>query len=73
MAQKQLQAQYPIATGPTLPRAGHDNHGYSTVLLIFIPIIVVILTVLLGLVIFLVAVLYMRRRKGIQYVSWPHQ
>jgi hypothetical protein len=65
---KQFQGQYPISTpqAPTTPRTGHDSHGFSTVLLIFIPIIVVILTVLLGLVIFLVAVLYMRRRKGIQ-------
>jgi len=65
-----LQEQYPISTpqAPTTPRTGHDSHGFSTVLLVFIPIIVVILTVLLGLVIFLVAVLYMRRRKGIQYV-----
>jgi hypothetical protein len=65
---KQYDGQYPISTpqAPTTPRTGHDNHGFSTVLLIFIPIIVVILTVLLGLVIFLVAVLYMRRRKGIQ-------
>jgi hypothetical protein len=60
-----MQGQYPITT-PTAPREGHDSHGFSTVLLVFIPIIVVILTVLLGLVIFLVAVLYMRRRKGIQ-------
>lgn len=65
---KQYQGQYPISTpqAPTTPRTGHDSHGFSTVLLIFIPIIVVILTVLLGLVIFLVAVLYIRRRKGIQ-------
>jgi hypothetical protein len=68
MSQKQYEGQYPISTPqvPTMPRTGHDAQGFSTVLLIFIPIIVVILTVLLGLVIFLVAVLYMRRRKGIQ-------
>jgi hypothetical protein len=72
LSSKQLQGQYPISTpqAPTTPRPDHDSHGFSTVLLVFIPIIVVILTVLLGLVIFLVAVLYMRRRKGIQYVPF---
>jgi hypothetical protein len=71
LSSKQLGDQYPISNPqePTQPRTGHDSHGFSTVLLVFIPIIVVILTVLLGLVIFLVAVLYMRRRKGIQYVQ----
>jgi len=71
LSSKQLGDQYPISNPqqPTQPRTGHDSHGFSTVLLVFIPIIVVILTVLLGLVIFLVAVLYMRRRKGIQYVA----
>ena len=71
LSSKQLGDQYPISNPqePTTPRTGHDSHGFSTVLLVFIPIIVVILTVLLGLVIFLVAVLYMRRRKGIQYVQ----
>lgn len=43
-----------------------DEAGMSTMLLVFIPVMVVILTVLLGLVCFLVAVLYMRRRKGIR-------
>lgn len=67
---KQYQGQYPN-TAPQVPNTprtgtGQVNHGFSTVLLIFIPVMVVILTVLIGLVIFLVAVLYMRRRKGIQ-------
>lgn len=68
VAGKQYQDQFPNTAPqvPTTPRAGHDSHGFSTMLLIFIPIMVVILTVLIGLVIFLVAVLYMRRRKGIQ-------
>ena len=67
---KQYQGQFPNTAPqvPTTPRTGteHENHGFSTVLLIFIPVMVVILTVLIGLVVFLVAVLYMRRRKGIQ-------
>lgn len=67
---KQYQGQFPNTAPqvPTTPGTGteHENHGFSTVLLIFIPVMVVILTVLIGLVIFLVAVLYMRRRKGIQ-------
>lgn len=69
---KQYQGQFPNTAPqvPTTPRpgggTGQENHGFSTVLLIFIPVMVVILTVLIGLVIFLVAVLYMRRRKGIQ-------
>lgn len=69
VAAKQYQGPYPnIAPQvPDTPRAGHSTgHGFSTMLLIFVPIMVVILTVLIGLVIFLVAVLYMRRRKGIQ-------
>jgi hypothetical protein len=37
--------------------------------MIFIPVMVVILTVLLGLVCFLAAVLLMRRRKGIRWVT----
>nr|XP_031858225.1 uncharacterized protein CI109_006368 [Kwoniella shandongensis]KAA5525297.1 hypothetical protein CI109_006368 [Kwoniella shandongensis] len=45
---------------------GSDDGGYSTVVLVFIPFLVVCLTVLLGLVVFLVAVLYMRRKKGIR-------
>nr|XP_019008380.1 endosome protein [Kwoniella pini CBS 10737]OCF47161.1 endosome protein [Kwoniella pini CBS 10737] len=48
------------------PSQGDGDSGYSTILLIFIPVMVVVLTVLLGLVVFLVAVLYMRRRKGIR-------
>ncbi|WVR04734.1 hypothetical protein IAU60_001745 [Kwoniella sp. DSM 27419] len=47
--------------------SGHDSDGgFSTLLMIFIPVMVVVLTVLLGLVVFLVAVLYMRRKKGIR-------
>ncbi|KAK4686522.1 Ran-binding protein 9/10, partial [Tremellales sp. Uapishka_1] len=45
---------------------GNGNGGYSTLLLVFIPIMVVILTVLLGLLVFLMAILYLRRRKGIR-------
>jgi len=36
------------------------------VLLIFLPILVVIMTVLVGLICFLIAVLLMKRRKGVQ-------
>ncbi|OCF33865.1 endosome protein [Kwoniella heveanensis BCC8398] len=54
----------PEAPQPHTPESG--DTGYSTILMIFIPVMVVVLTVLLGLVVFLVAVLYMRRRKGIR-------
>lgn len=59
--------QQPLPGAPTPePRQDAPNDGFSTVLLIFIPIMVVILTVLLGLVVFLVTVLYLRRKKGIK-------
>jgi hypothetical protein len=45
---------------------GSNDQGFSTILLIFIPIMVVVLTVLLGMVVFLVTVLYLRRKKGIK-------
>ncbi|WWC86808.1 uncharacterized protein L201_001687 [Kwoniella dendrophila CBS 6074] len=51
---------------PNDGHTGNNDSGYSTILLIFIPVMVVVLTVLLGLVVFLVAVLYMRRRKSIR-------
>ncbi|KAK8847517.1 hypothetical protein IAR55_005375 [Kwoniella newhampshirensis] len=51
---------------PRQPANGNGEGGNSTLVLIFIPVMVVILTVLLGLVVFLIAVLYMRRRKGIR-------
>ncbi|ORX33994.1 concanavalin A-like lectin/glucanase domain-containing protein [Kockovaella imperatae] len=41
----------------------------SAILLIFIPVLVVVLTVLVGLICFLVAVLFMRRRRGIKLVE----
>jgi hypothetical protein len=68
----QNQDQYPVPQQPPQPGSGSGtgrhggDPGLSTLLLIFIPIMVVILTVLLGLVFFLVAVLFMRRRKGIK-------
>ncbi|WVF69681.1 hypothetical protein IAT40_004460 [Kwoniella sp. CBS 6097] len=57
----------PEAPQPHTPENG--DTGYSTILMIFIPVMVVVLTVLLGLVVFLVAVLYMRRRKGIRLME----
>jgi hypothetical protein len=41
------------------------RQGVSTLLLVFLPILVVVLTVLIGLICFLVAVLLMKRRKGV--------
>jgi hypothetical protein len=38
-------------------------------LLVLIPILVVVLTILMGSVCFLATVLYMRRKKGIRWVS----
>nr|ODN89521.1 endosome protein [Cryptococcus depauperatus CBS 7841] len=64
---------YPWGSVTEIPNANPpeiDNDGsYSSVLLIFIPVLVVVLTVLLGLVIFLVAILYMRRRRGIRLLE----
>ena len=63
-----VQENFPPA--PDVPRPQQPepdgDAGFSTMLLVFIPIMVVVLTVLLGLVCFLAAVLYMRRRKGIR-------
>jgi hypothetical protein len=54
---------------PAIPAPRNDDdQGISTLLLVFIPIMVVVLTLLLGLVIFLVAMLYMRRKRGIRRV-----
>ena len=44
--------------------------GLNIVLLVFIPILAVVLTILLGLMVFLVAMLYMRRKRGIKWVSY---
>jgi len=63
-------AQEPFPA-PEVPRPRQHEEGeagFSTMLLVFIPILVVVLTVLLGLVCFLAAVLYMRRKKGIRWV-----
>jgi len=68
-----IQEQFPIPPDlphqPKQPEGDNDGAGFSTMLLVFIPILVVVLTVLLGLVCFLAAVLYMRRRKGIRWVD----
>ncbi|ODN79536.1 hypothetical protein, variant [Cryptococcus amylolentus CBS 6039] len=58
----------PEIPNPSQPDGDSDG-GYSTVLLVFIPVLVVVLTVLLGLVVFLVAVLFMRRRRGIRLLE----
>ncbi len=41
---------------------------FNAVLLVIIPVLVVVLTMLLGLVVFLVAVLYMKKKRGIRWV-----
>lgn len=55
---------------PDLPKptqSDNDNGGgVSTLLLVFIPVLVVVLAVLVGMVVFLIAVLYMRRKRGIR-------
>ncbi|WVQ98170.1 hypothetical protein IAU59_005292 [Kwoniella sp. CBS 9459] len=64
--------QEPWRPTPEVPQPHQPENGdtgYSTLLMIFIPVMVVVLTVLLGLVVFLVAVLYMRRRKGIRLME----
>ena len=58
----------PIAwdPSPNPPSNSGRQNGMSAVLLVFIPVLVVVLTVLVGLVCFLAAVLFMRRRRGIR-------
>jgi hypothetical protein len=58
-----MQEQY-----PTAPRTRpiEATKGLSTVILIFIPVLVVVITVLIGLICFLVAVLLMKRRQGVR-------
>ncbi|EIW71170.1 hypothetical protein TREMEDRAFT_71079 [Tremella mesenterica DSM 1558] len=67
-AQLPMQEQFPHPPEMPTPKQpdGDSNQGFSTALLIFIPIMVVVLTVLLGLIVFLVAVLFMRKRRGIR-------
>lgn len=65
------QAPYPTQPqipAPRGPETGSDGRsaGMNNMLLIFIPMLAVVLTVLLGLLVFLVAMLYMRRRRGIR-------
>ena len=50
---------------PGLPSRHDNRQGLSTLLLVFLPILVVVLTVLIGMICFLVVVLLMKRRKGI--------
>ena len=63
------QEPFPAPDAPPQKPDSDGEAGYSTMLLVFIPILVVVLTVLLGLVCFLAAVLYMRRKKGIRWVD----
>lgn len=63
--------QDPWVGQPTYParvEAGDYEHGkgLNIVLLVFIPILAVVLTILLGLLVFLVAMLYMRKKRGIK-------
>ncbi len=66
-----MQEQFPAA--PEVPQPHQPEHtggkGFSTMLLVLIPILVVVLTILMGSVCFLATVLYMRRKKGIRWVS----
>ncbi|KAL7419390.1 Protein ssh4 [Cryptotrichosporon argae] len=65
-------AGVPVASRPGLPpgvtgvATAEDGDGPSTLLLVLIPLLVVVLTVLLGMIMFLVSVLFMRRRQGIR-------
>jgi hypothetical protein len=63
--------QDPWIGQPTYParvETGDYEHGkgLNIVLLVFIPILAVVLTILLGLLVFLVAMLYMRKKRGIK-------
>ena len=58
-----------VPPGIPLPHEREGDQGaVSTMLLVFVPILVVVLTVLVGLIIFLIAVLFMKRRKGVRWV-----
>jgi hypothetical protein len=65
--------QVPYPSQPQIPAprepsegSGNQGSGMNNMLLIFIPMLAVVLTVLLGLLVFLVAMLYMKRRRGIR-------
>ena len=66
--------QDPWVGQPTYPPRVEAGDGYehgkglNIVLLVFIPILAVVLTILLGLMVFLVAMLYMRKKRGIKFV-----
>lgn len=50
---------------PARPQDG-DGKGLNIVLLVFIPILAVVATLLLGMVVFLVVMLYLRKKRGIK-------
>lgn len=56
----------PFASAPIPHPQIDDDSGDSTVLLVLIPILAVIFTILIGLVVFLIAMLYMRKKRGIR-------
>jgi hypothetical protein len=56
----------PFASAPIPHPQIDDDPGDSTVLLVLIPILAVIFTILIGLVVFLIAMLYMRKKRGIR-------
>ena len=67
------EGMFPPSTGWHLEILDGDEGGgmdtpMSTVLLVLIPVLVIVLTVLVGMTCFLVAVLFMRRRRGIRWV-----
>lgn len=63
LVEQEFEMEYP----PNIPqRITMEQKGISTLLLVFIPVLVVILTVLIGLICFLVAVILMRRKKGVR-------
>lgn len=59
------QPQVPSPREPT-SGSGNQGGGMNNLLLVFIPMLAVVLTVLLGLLVFLIVVLYMKRRRGIR-------
>jgi hypothetical protein len=71
--QDQALEQVPYPSQPQIPApreptsgSGNQGTGMNNLLLVFIPMLAVILTVLLGLLVFLIVVLYMKRRRGIR-------
>lgn len=60
---------YVRVEAPDMRTLTYDDDGPPTILIVFIPILVVLVTVLLGVLMFLIALLCMKRQRGIRLME----